>query len=249
MVVAINQPCYLPWRGHFALMKAADVFVFYDDVQFTSNTSRSFFARVQLKTAAGRRWLTVPVRKSGRFGQRIDEVGIAEDSRWRARHVAAIREAFREAPFAAAVEPVLGALTGTAWARLAELTIATTRLMAELLGVGVDTLRSSLLGIDGGGSARVLAICRALGATRYVTGHGALDYLEHEAFEAAGIAVEYMDYDLSPYPQLHGPFEPYVTALDVLANTGAEAAAHVRGRTVPWREMVARRAAALGSPR
>ena len=51
MIVAINQPCYLPWRGFFALMKAADVFVFYDDVQFTSNTSRSFFARVQLKTA------------------------------------------------------------------------------------------------------------------------------------------------------------------------------------------------------
>ena len=55
MVVAINQPCYLPWRGHFALMKTADVFVFYDDVQFTSNTSRSFLARVQLKTAGGRR--------------------------------------------------------------------------------------------------------------------------------------------------------------------------------------------------
>ena len=234
MVVAINQPCYLPWRGHFALMKTADVFVFYDDVQFTSNTSRSFFARVQLKTAAGRRWLTVPVRKSGRFGQRIDQVAIAEDGRWRARHAAAIREAFRGAPFADSVEPVLGALTGDSWPRLAELTIATTRLTAELLGVRRDTLRSSALGIEGAGSARVLAICRALGATRYVTGHGALDY---------------MDYDLSPYPQLHGVFEPYVTALDVLANTGPAAADHVGGGTVPWREMVARRAAALESTR
>ena len=249
MVVAINQPCYLPWRGHFALMKTADVFVFYDDVQFTSNTSRSFFARVQLKTAAGRRWLTVPVRKSGRFGQRIDQVAIAEDGRWRARHAAAIREAFRGAPFADSVEPVLAALTGASWPRLAELTIATTRLAAGLLGVRRDTLRSSALGIEGAGSARVLAICRALGATRYVTGHGALDYLEHEAFEAAGIAVDYMDYDRSPYPQLHGVFEPYVTALDVLANTGPAAADHVGGRTVPWRDMVARRAAALESTR
>ena len=245
MVVAINQPCYLPWRGHFALMKTADVFVFYDDVQFTSNTSRSFFARVQLKTAAGRRWLTVPVRKSGRFGQCIDQVAIAEDGRWRARHAAAIREAFRGAPFADSVEPVLAALTGASWPRLAELTIATTRLAAELLGVRRDTLRSSALGIEGAGSARVLAICRALGATRYVTGHGALDYLEHEAFEAAGIAVDYMDYDRSPYPQLHGVFEPYVTALDVLANTGPAAADHVGGRTLPWREMVARRAGVL----
>ena len=198
MVVAINQPCYLPWRGHFALMKTSDVFVFYDDVQFTSNTSRSFFARVQLKTAAGRRWLTVPVRKSGKFGQRIDAVAIAEDGRWRARHAAAIREAFRGAPFAAAVEPALEALSGRAWERLAELTITTTGLVAGLLGIRRETLRSSALPIGGAGSERVLAICRALGATRYVSGLGGLDYLDHEAFDAAGVAVEYMDYDPSP---------------------------------------------------
>jgi hypothetical protein len=100
-------------------------------------------------------------------------------------------------------------------------------------------LRSSTLGVPGTGSGRVLAICRALGATRYVTGHGALAYLDHEAFEAAGITVEYMHYDDSPYPQLHGVFEPHVTALDVLANTGPAAPAHVQARTVSWREMVA----------
>jgi hypothetical protein len=241
MVVAINQPCYLPWRGHFALIKTADVFVFYDDVQFTSNTAKSFFARVQLKTAAGRRWLTVPVRKSGKFGQRIDEVVIADEG-WAARHAAAIREAFRGAPFAGAVEPVLATLAG--WERLAELTVTTTKLMAELLGIQRETLRASTLGVDGSGSERVLAICRSLGATRYVSGLGGLDYLDHEAFDAAGIAVEYMDYDLSPYPQLHGAFQPYVTALDTLANLGPEAGAHVNARAVPWREMLARRAAA-----
>jgi WbqC-like protein len=247
--VAINQPCYLPWRGHFALMKAADVFVFYDDVQFTSNTSRSFFARVQLKTAQGRSWLTVPVRKSGRFGQRINEVDIVEDDRWRPRHCAAIREAVGRAPFAASVEPVLATLAGGAWERLAELTIATTRLMAELLGIRREMFRSSALGIGGAGTARVLAVCRSLGATRYLTAHGGLTYLDHGAFESAGIAVEYMDYDLSPYPQQHGAFEPYVTALDLLANTGPDAAAHVNAHTVPWREMVARHAAVVDGRR
>ena len=248
-VVAINQPCYLPWRGHFALMKAADVFVFYDDVQFTSNTSRSFSARVQLKTAQGRRWLTVPVRKSGRFGQRIDAVEIAEDGHWRARHAGAVREALRAAPHQAWIEPILSMLTDRSWEHLAELTITTTRLMAERLSVHAELLRSSALGIEGSGSERVLAVCQALGATRYVTGHGGLDYLDHEAFEAAGIAVEYLDYDLSPYPQQHGSFEPYVTALDLLANTGPDAPAHVGAHTVPWREMLTRRAPEAGGVR
>jgi hypothetical protein len=174
-------------------------------------------------------------------------VAIAGDGRWASRHVAAVREALAGAPWADAVEPVLAALAGGAWTRLAELTIATTRLMAELLGVRRQTLRSSALGVAGAGSSRVLAVCRSLHATRYVTGHGALDYLDHEAFEAAGVAVEYMDYDLSPYPQGHGAFEPYVTALDLLAHTGSAAPAHVNARTVPWREMVARRAAAGGT--
>jgi hypothetical protein len=243
MVVAINQPCYLPWRGFFALMKVADVFVFYDDVQFTSNTKRSFFSRVQVKTAGGSRWLTVPVRKSGRFGQRINEVEIVADAAWQPAHCGVIRQAFRGAPFAEAVEPALELLSGQRWERLADLTIATTRRMAELFGIQRKTLLSSELGIPGSGSERVLRICEALGASRYVTGHGGLHYLDHERFEAAGIGVEYMDYDLSPYPQLHGPFVPYVTALDVLANTGSAAAAHLGGTTVPWREMRARRGA------
>lgn len=240
MVVAINQPCYLPWRGFFALMKAADAFVFYDDVQFTSNTSRSFAARVQLKTAAGARWLTVPVRKSGHFGQRINEVAIAEDGRWRARHCDSVRQALRGAPFVASVEPVLVTVADKSRERLCTLTVDTTRQLAAMLGIERRTLLSSEMGIEGAGSARVLAICRALGATRYVTGRGGLDYLEHEAFDAEGIAVEYMDYDLSPYPQRHGDFEPYVTVLDVLANTGPAASSLVGGATVPWREMLAR---------
>jgi hypothetical protein len=161
MIVAINQPCYLPWRGFFALMKAADVFVFYDDVQFTSNTSRSFFARVQLKTAGGRRWLTVPVRKSGRFGQRIDETEILDDG-WPARHCAAIRAAFQHAPFAARLEPLLATLAGRAWDQLADLTVTTTLQMAELFGLARRTLRASAMDIGGSGSgARARRVPRA----------------------------------------------------------------------------------------
>jgi WbqC-like protein family len=243
--VAINQPCYLPWRGQFALMKVADVFVFYDDVQFT--TTRKFFSRVQIKTATGRRWLTVPVQKSGRYGQRIDEAVIADDG-WATRHCGTIREALRDAPYITTIEPTLAVLTSRPWQRLADLSIATTLAMAPALGAEGRTLRSSQLGIEAAGTDRLLGICRALGATHYITGHGGLAYLDHEAFESAGIAVEYMDYDLSPYPQQHGPFEPYVTALDLLANTGRDAVSHVNAHLIPWREMVARHAATVNDP-
>lgn len=41
-----------------------------------------------------------------------------------------------------------------------------------------------------------------------------MGYLPHEACNTARIGVEYMEYDLAPYPPLHGALEPQITALD-----------------------------------
>ena len=97
---------------------------------------------------------------------------------------------------------------------------------------------SALAAIEGGGSERVLAICRELGAKRYVTGQGAADYLDHAAFDEAGIAVEYMDYEKRAYPQLHGDFTPFVSALDLLANCGQAGRDVIAPRTVCWKDFV-----------
>ena len=92
----------------------------------------------------------------------------------------------------------------------------------------------NLPGMDG------LDVCRALGATRYVTGHGAASYLDHAAFDAAGIEVRYMDYALKPYPQMHGTFTPYVTILDAIACCGSGARQLMASGTVNWSEHVDR---------
>ena len=60
MTVVIMQPGYLPWLGFFDLMKRSDVFVIYDDVQYTKNDWRN---RNKVKTSNGTCWLTVPVEK------------------------------------------------------------------------------------------------------------------------------------------------------------------------------------------
>ena len=181
-VVMKAEPGCLVYRPHRST-KDPDVFVFYDNVQFT--TTRSFFARVQLKTATGRRWLTVPVHKSGRYGQRIDETEIVDDG-WAARHGTAMRAAFAGAPFAATIEPLLATLTGRTWERLADLTVTTTMQMVELFGFRPRTLRASAMDIGGSGTERLLAICRSLGATGYLTGHGALDCSGLERDEPEG---------------------------------------------------------------
>ena len=71
---------------------------------------------------------------------------------------------------------------------------------------------------------RLVSLSRAAGATTYLSGPSAREYLEQGLFDEAGIEVEWADYSgYAEYPQLHPPFEHGVTILDLLFNVGAEA--------------------------
>jgi hypothetical protein len=79
-----------------------------------------------------------------------------------------------------------------------------------------------------GRSERLVSICRAAGATEYLSGPRARGYLDEAAFADAGIAVTWMDYDgYAPYRQLHPPFDGHMSILDLLLNEGADSASYV----------------------
>ncbi|MEO1789858.1 MAG: WbqC family protein [Pseudomonadota bacterium] len=84
------------------------------------------------------------------------------------------------------------------------------------------------------GTERVLHLVKEVGGTRYVTGHGARNYLDHAAFEEHGISVDYMDYDVRAWGT-SADFTPYVTALDLLAHAGPKAADYLNPKTRDWR--------------
>jgi hypothetical protein len=89
-------------------------------------------------------------------------------------------------------------------------------------------------------SKRVLDFCKRLGGTRYVTGHGGRNYLQHEVFEAAGGRVDYMEYQRNPYPQIHGEFTPYVSIIDLLFNAGTAAHTFLAPAALHWRDSSSR---------
>src|SRR6188768_4131453 len=95
MQVVISQSMYFPWVGFLEQLRLADVFVHYDDVQFSKG---SFTNRVQIKMPIGRRWMTVPL-VDHHLGQAINEVRIKAPGEWRAGHMDLLRESFEGAPF------------------------------------------------------------------------------------------------------------------------------------------------------
>lgn len=226
MNLAIMQPCYLPWRGYFALMKHADLFVHLDHVPLPQG--RSFQTRIAIKTAKGRQWLSLPVLHE--TDQRICDVRFA-DERWRRKHWLTLEQTYAKSA------PIVEDLYAQSWTHLADFNIALVDRLAQRLDVVRPSRRSSQMIFEGHGTDLILNLCKQLGATRYLTGHGARNYLDHHAFETAGIEVLYLDYDLSPYPQPHGEFDPYVTVLDVLAHA-EQPHRHIDATLVPWRQFL-----------
>ena len=75
--------------------------------------------------------------------------------------------------------------------------------------------------------------------TLTLTGLGALNYLDENAFLAKGIDVMCMNYRFSPWKQFYGPFTPYVTALDCLAHCGPSSKAFLQSECVSWQYAMA----------
>ncbi|HEU5201697.1 MAG TPA: WbqC family protein, partial [Nitrospira sp.] len=90
--VAICQSNYLPWKGYFDLIHDVDVFVFYDDVQYTKNDWRN---RNKIKTPQGVQWLTIPV--GSHCHCRICDVSL-QDSYWQKQHWKTLVQRYRKAP-------------------------------------------------------------------------------------------------------------------------------------------------------
>ncbi len=224
--LVVLQPGYLPWLGFFDQLMRSDTFVFYDDVQFDKNGWRN---RNRIKSPAGPRWLTVPVRINS-LNQRICETLIDERQPWARKHLGSIKQYYARAPyFSEYFADLETLLVGRHWQRLVDLDSEVIKLVCKWLGIERQFFFASELGIDGERSERLLNFCLHFGARRYLSGNAAQSYLDVELFARHNIEVEWQDYEHPVYPQQHGPFVPFLSILDLLLNCGEQSAAILAG--------------------
>lgn len=221
MIVSIHQPGYIPWHGFFHRLALSDIHVFFDTSQFEKN---GFNNRVKIRNAQGEQWLTVPIQAKGRFGNnRIAEAEISQTVDWRRVHLRTLALSYGKSRFYSSLAPFLESLYSVPWVALGPLNIFAIEHLAGLLGIGCRFVRASELAVSGVKSDLVLNLCRAVGATTYISGVNGRDYLEKSAFAAVGISLRFQAYREPRYPQLHGGFRQYMSVIDLIANCGPDA--------------------------
>lgn len=226
--VAIVQSSYIPWKGYFDLIDRVDEFILLDDVQFTRRDWRN---RNKIKTNQGTIWLTIPVQTKGRYHQTIAETAIS-DPQWTANHWKSISQWYGGArhfeSFRSQFSDLYLNCTET---RLSLVNRRFLTAICEVLEISTALTWSWDYEVVDGATERLVHLCRQAGATQYLSGPSAKEYLDIDSFDRAGIEVAWMDYTGYPeYEQLHGPFEHGVSVVDVLFNEGPRARRLMKGR-------------------
>lgn len=222
--VAILQSNYIPWKGVFDMINQVDTFVFFEDVDYTK---RDWRTRNNVKTVNGDVWLTVPVKKMPR-GTKIFEIEVLNDDKWQKKHLSTIKMAYSKSPFFKEFEWILDEIyLNHTWGKLSDFNIFVTKLLAKVLNVNAVFMNSAEMDTSGTKDDKLLEICQKVGATYYLSGPAAKNYIDDDKFKNANITLEYMDYSYPEYPQLHGDFNHYVSVLDLIFNCGNSAKSYI----------------------
>lgn len=224
MMITIHQPCYLPYLGVFHKIWKADAFVFLDDAQYSNGY---VFEWNRIKTPQGECRLKVPLHKV--FGQTLREVVPKYELGWQHKHLKTVEMNYKKAPYFKELFPHYENMLCHPYHSLADVNIDLMNFFILWFDLGYKkTYFTSDWKLESRSEARVIEICKRLGADAYLSGTGGRNYQEEEHFKEAGIKLVYQEWEPLEYRQLWGGFRPYMSILDYAMNEGHDIDSHFR---------------------
>jgi len=213
MKLAIMQPYFLPYIGYFQLMGAVDAFVIYDNIKYTK---KGWINRNRLLRDGEPALFSLPLAKdSDQLDVRERRLSLAFD---RPKLMNQFVEAYRHAPQFKSLHPRLERIVNYPDNSLFRYLLHSIEQIREQLGLPTRLIVSSDIPVDHElrGQDRVLAICKALGASCYVNPTGGVDLYQQDAFAQQGVELRFLRSTLPDYEQGKHPFVPALSVIDVL---------------------------------
>lgn len=215
MKLAIMQPYFLPYIGYFQLINAVDIFVIYDNIEFTK---KGWMNRNRILVNEKDEYITVPLKKDSDFlkvYQRELAVTYIKD---RVKIIAKIAEVYKKAPHYNAVMPMIEDIFMFNSHNLFDFILNSLKKFCDYLEVTTDIVVSSSLQIDHSlkSQSKVIAICNELKATTYVNAIGGLELYNDEEFINNDIQLNFIKTLSITYNQFGENFIPWLSIIDVV---------------------------------
>ena len=218
MITLIHQPEFMPWMGFFDKLARSDVFVVYDDVQFEKN---GFQNRNKIMTEHGWKWLSVPIVHN--YPELIKDVKIS-GTQWKKDILNKILFNYKKTPYFEKYYKLIEEAILADHELLIDLNLHIIRNISEALGINVKMIRSSEFSYEGEEkNEKLISICKSIGSDTYLVGSGGRGYTDEKMFSDAGIKLLWHDYNHPTYKQQFEEFQPQMSTVDLLFNSGMEA--------------------------
>jgi len=214
-MIAIHQPQFCPWAPYFYKILQSDLFVFLDHVQFEKNGIQN---RNKIKTPQGAQWVTIPVNVT--LGDSINEVKVANSINYN-KLLKTIDQNYKKSAFYDNIFPLIERILKNNQEKLFDICNELILKIINIIDIDTPIEYSSKINTIEEKDDLVIEIIKFFGAKEYLSGKGALNYMDLNKFKKERITVFTYDFDYLEYPQLwnkHQGFIPDLSFLDYLFN-------------------------------
>ncbi len=211
--LGVMQPYFFPYIGYFQLIAAVDQFIIYDNIKYTK---KGWINRNRLLQDGKDVLFSLPL-KAGSDSLDIVERELATDFKPE-KLLRQFRNAYGRAPFFAQTMPLVERIVlhddQNLFNFLHHGLIAT----CQHLGITTPIHVSSAVNIDHElkSQDKVIALCKAMGASRYINAIGGMDLYSGSVFKEHGIALNFIRTAAFEYAQYGAPFVPSLSIVDVM---------------------------------
>jgi hypothetical protein len=214
MEIAIMQPYFFPYIGYFQLMNAVDQFVVYDNTKYTK---KGWINRNRILMNGADANITLPLKKDA------DDIFVLERSlseSWQSdkeKLLNKIEACYRKAPYYKIVNPLIHECLNHENTNLFQFIFYSLQVIKEYLSIDTKLIISSDIRIDHSlkSEQKVLAICKALGANKYINPPGGIELYNDLSFRSEGLELLFLQPKIVEYRQFDHPFVPWLSIIDV----------------------------------
>jgi len=215
MILGIMQPYFLPYIGYWQLLNAVDQFVVYDNIQYGK---RGWINRNNLLVNKDKFLFTIPLKKFHQ-GNKIKEIKLVKDSKWRIKLLKTIQTSYNKAPYFNHTYPLLKRIIQCNDDNLFLYIYKSLILISEYLKIDSSKfIISSSIDINKSIKAeeRVISICKNLNATNYYNPIGGIELYDKKNFKVNNIELKFLQPIQIQYDQSIKGFIPQLSIVDVM---------------------------------
>jgi hypothetical protein len=213
MKLAIMQPYFLPYIGYWQLINAVDMFVVYDNIKYTK---KGWINRNYYLINGQKAMFTLNLTKDS-DGLDVNQRFLSDEYK-RSRLASRIKSAYRNAPMAKDVLPVIEEIINYPDDNLFGYIFNSVSMICKCLGIKTKLVVSSTVDIDHSlkSEQRVIAICKGLHADAYINPVGGKGLYKEEHFAREGIELKFIKPEPVSYQQYNNEFVPGLSIMDVM---------------------------------